>query len=336
TTDDGNVELTVNFTLGVDPNEAEMELVFLDSTLVSVEDKTNGIFILSGEGNTGFAVSSDGAAVWSVDMPDGSVLAIHDRNEVPIGNAFEVWTDKITNYVTGFDFSALTGVAEGPSRDYLMGNLIMQAVTEFFSEVVDAYVFGLEMQIDSAQQAQIKEYAPFVNMLKASNPMILSGGGIGQIASWIIAQGSEITNCAMKSLLGYFEEVVPEGETIDTKEAIAAASVISDILTGLITPSAVGETETTMFTLKSTAAASGVELFGVGTDISGITSRNMPVMAMIEESLKNHIVLVTSASAGEITYLSSGVPVTETEEVFASKYLGYILSPQDAGVVGGE
>ena len=163
---------------------------------------------------------------------------------------------------------------------------------DFFAQVVQAYQYSLQEALSPAEREHLEYYMPLVQMLLGVNPMILLTGGIGAIASWVISQGAGITNCAVRSLLGYFD-----GEGIPAeKERLAVRAVISDIIAGLITPVTVGDIETSFFTLRSIAAAGGITLHGVETDLDNMTGRQMPVIAVIEEAFQNHVVLVTSVT----------------------------------------
>ncbi|MCK4851949.1 MAG: hypothetical protein KAS86_02435, partial [Candidatus Omnitrophica bacterium] len=344
TTPAGNAILSVTI---VDPeNNHDMEFRLKDRKLVSVTDKTEAVTVETDSHNTSFMISSDGSSIWTVDMPDGSGVVLYDRytaqSTYSMPEGMPEWSWKLTEFVGAFDSSELEGEYTESFRNNILVKKVMEGVTEFFSRVVQAYQYALQEQISAQEQEEIEYYMPFVQMLEMTNPMILVSGGIGSIASWIVAQGAHITNCAMKSLLGYFEG---QDVTLDTEERISVSAVISDVLFGLITPASVGEIETTMFTLKSIAAASGITLHGVRTGLDGMAGRQMPVIALVEEAMQNHMVLVRSVEDidgdghvdvdEKVTYVSDGMEITVSGSAFREKFRGCVLSPEPADAFSG-
>ncbi|MFC1643912.1 S8 family serine peptidase, partial [Candidatus Omnitrophota bacterium] len=336
TTASGNVILTV--TIDNPQNGHQMEFKLRDRELVSITDNTEPFTVEVNSRNAAFVVGSDGGSIWMVDMPDGSIVRVYDHYTAQatanLSAGVPEWSWKVTDFVMAFDFSELEGAYTESFRDFIMVKKIAEGVTAFFGEVLQAYQYALQEEVSIEEQGKVEYYRPFIEMLKTTNPIILAAGGIGQVASWIVSQGANITNCAMKSLLGYFE--AQGGVTMDTKEQMATSAVISDILTGVVSPASVGEIETTMFTLKAIAGANGIQLHGVRTDLDALAGQTMPSIALIEESMQRHIVLVTAVTLTEVTYISDGAQKTESAEAFSEKFQGCVLSSDEADTLAGQ
>ncbi|MGB2630705.1 MAG: dockerin type I repeat-containing protein, partial [Candidatus Omnitrophota bacterium] len=322
-----------------------MILTMKNRKLVSIEDTVLAETIEAALHNTVFRLASDGSMVWTVERPDGSVIRVRDNYTGVYTGAYSTaqalaglpeWSRKIMDFAEGIDLSELEGEHTESFRDFVMVARLTEAVQDFFAQVVQAYQYSLMETLDQAQKEHLEYYAPLVRMLLAVNPLILLTGGIGAISSWLVSQGSKITNCAIKALLGYFEGAAITAEV----ERLAAAAIISDIAAGLITPAVVGDIETSLFTMKAIAAAKGVTLHGVETDMASLSARDtlghMPAIAVIEERFMNHIVLVESVTAETVTYVSGGVQFEEPAGEFGKKFLGYILSTEPAMEIYGE
>ncbi|MGD2278957.1 MAG: cysteine peptidase family C39 domain-containing protein, partial [Candidatus Omnitrophota bacterium] len=313
-------------TLMIDPAaNSRIEFRMEDRKLVSITEKKTGqadVVTVCEDANTNFTIASDGSSNWTVVKEDGKEISLKDlytgRATIPVPGeeGAPEWQWKIMDFISGLDFSALDAAESETFRDYLKVNIVTQGVRDFFALVVQAFTDAIEAEY----------YMPFVQMMLATNPIILLTGGIGTIAAWLTSQGSRITNCAVKSLLEYFA-----GESVTVEEEkLSAAVIISDIVSGRITPATVGDLETSLFTLKSVAALEGVTLNGVKTTVDRMVGRTMPAIAVIEEAYQSHVVLVQNVTAAEVTYQSQGQAVVESKEEFAKKFSGYVLASFDA------
>ncbi|MBF0217651.1 MAG: hypothetical protein HQL30_11745, partial [Candidatus Omnitrophica bacterium] len=317
---------TITITMSDPSNGHDIEFVLRNRELVKITDKVSGLRTDVDGYNSVFTLSSDGASVWRVTMSDGSVVAFKDAYTVSITDlslATREWIGKIQNYAEGVDLTAVENEASPALKDYMFVVKVAEAVSDFFGKVAKAYQYGFKTVLLPEERSELEFYRPFINMLKAANPIALATGGLTAITSWLISQGSKITNCAVKALAGYYEAT---GKTAVSKERMAIMSVISDVLTGLITPLSTGELETTLFTLKSEAAANGVRLKGLATDVPLLSVHDMPVIAVIEEAFMRHIVMLTAVTTTSVTYVSNGASITATKEDFTKLFKGYILS----------
>ncbi|MDD3088972.1 MAG: hypothetical protein PHT95_03400, partial [Candidatus Omnitrophica bacterium] len=275
--------LTINVTV---PGGRLVELRFKDRRLVSVTDVTAGITTQVNSRNTEFSIGADGTSEWRVIAGDGRIFVVKDRYTgvatVPSGaEVLPEWSWKIMEYVSTADFSALEEPGLTSSfRDFLSVTGVMSAVKGFFDNVVEAYGYSLKTVLLPEEKTIVEYYMPFIQSLLAANPMILISGGIGAMGSWIVSQGVYVTSCAVQSLLGYFEAGSVEAD----KERITAETLITDVLKGIVTPYSSGRLETSLFALKSAAAARGVDLKAVKTSADKLAAKTMPAIAVLEEA----------------------------------------------------
>ncbi|MDD5135722.1 MAG: dockerin type I domain-containing protein, partial [Candidatus Omnitrophica bacterium] len=317
-------------------------------SVVSVKEEAAGqaaVITDADLGNTSFSLASDGSVVWKVTRRDGSVIVINDYYtgqatiEPAPGGIVPEWIQKISDFVEGktaingftVDFSALSAATSEATKQFRLSLIIIDAVTAFFTAVINAYAASLKETLTAAEKADVAYYMPFIKSLLSANPAILICDTLSAVTSWIAAQGSNIINCAVEALSGYLKAMGKEMAT----EKVALQSMITGILTGQVSATSAGVLEHSFFSLKTLAKSQGITLNGIRADFGTLESRSFPVMALLQENGEDHIVLIKSISDGKVTYVSDGIEKEPEDAIaFAKRYQGYILTeeaptPQD-------
>ncbi|MCX5692590.1 MAG: cysteine peptidase family C39 domain-containing protein [Candidatus Omnitrophica bacterium] len=205
-----------------------------------------------------------------------------------------------------------------------------------FSDLGEA-ISDLEAKLNSFISMAEPEKKSFLQGIGLGNTVIASitSAGINTIVNWLSKATTKVINCAVTSLLNILSELGIK----TTKEELAHAALLVDILTGVITPeNAKGELQLSMFSIIKTAEAKGVVLKGAHLTFDQLKSSGQSVIAYVDtngDGTGDHYVVVTEMTDAGVKYIDNNVEVTKTREEFTAMWSGDVLMftvPQGAEI----
>ncbi|MDP8229785.1 MAG: cysteine peptidase family C39 domain-containing protein, partial [Candidatus Gorgyraea atricola] len=181
------------------------------------------------------------------------------------------------------------------------------------------------LDISKAQASgREEEIAQIAEELKIERKSIvtLAKEQVQTVMIWLWKSSTNVINCAVRAL----KNILQVGGAEVQEEHIARDAILTDVLTGVITPeNAKGELELSFYAMMKAAEKQDILLQGVHINIDQLKGISQPVIARLGQ---DHFVIIQSATDTHVTYLDNGVEKTEDITEFSYKWDGNVLTSQ--------
>ena len=149
--------------------------------------------------------------------------------------------------------------------------------------------------------------------------VVLSRDELDQMIAWINSQGLHFGQSAYLSL----EAMLDDAHIAYTREDLATDLILTDILTGILSPYDAGDLVISLYALQNKAASCGLEVVNASFDYSSLlalekdTSGNL-TKRLVAHVNKNHFIIVTKVEDDQITYIDPGMGADHQNQVMTA------------------